>query len=86
MIVYYAVILSVLVFGSLAQFVNLSSTPIEVTLSDGTIKYKNHYGIFYPILFFIFVFVGGFRYYVDTDFGEYYRFWHRFCTFRMKSI
>lgn len=73
MIVYYAVILSVLVFGSLAQFVNSKATTNEVTLSDGTIKYKNHYGIFYPILFFIFVFVGGFRYYVGTDFGGYYK-------------
>lgn len=73
MIVYYAVILSVLVFGSLAQFVNSKATINEVTLSDGTIKYKNHYGIFYPILFFIFVFVGGFRYYVGTDFGGYYK-------------
>lgn len=73
MIVYYAVILSVLVFGSLAQFVNSKATINEVTLSDGTIKYKNHYGIFYPILFFIFVFVGGFRYYVGTDYGGYYK-------------
>lgn len=73
MIVYYAVILSVLVFGSLAQFVNSKATTNEVTLSDGTIKYKNHYGIFYPILFVIFVFVGGFRYYVGTDFGGYYK-------------
>lgn len=73
MIVYYGVILSVLVFGSLAQFVNSKATTDEIMLSDGTIKYKNHYGIFYPILFVIFVFVGGFRYYVGSDFGGYYK-------------
>lgn len=73
MVVYYCVIVAVIAFGLLAQFVNSGSEPIEILQSDGTIKYKNHYGIFYPILFFIFVFVGGFRYYVGTDFGGYYK-------------
>lgn len=73
MIVYYSVILLVLVLGAMAQFVNCSISPTEIIQSDGTIKYKNHYGIFYPILVFIFVFVSGFRYYVGTDFGGYYK-------------
>ena len=73
MIVYYSVILLVLFLGVMAQFVNSRAVPIEKTSSDGTIRYKNHYGIFYPLLFFIFVFVGGFRYYVGTDYGWYYK-------------
>ncbi|MDD6603194.1 MAG: EpsG family protein [Eubacteriales bacterium] len=73
MIVYYGVIIAVLVFGTSAQFVNSRAIPTERVSSDGTIRYKNHYGIFYPILVFIFIFVGGFRYYVGTDFGGYYK-------------
>lgn len=86
MIVYYAVILSVLVFGSLAQFVNSKAITNEVILSDGTIKYKNHYGIFYPIVFVIFVFVGGFRYYVGTDFGGYYKLYNYTWTEVVESF
>lgn len=73
MIVYYGVIIAVLVFGTLAQFVNSRAIPTERVSSDGTIRYKNHYGMFYPLLLFAFIFIGGFRYYVGTDYGWYYK-------------
>ena len=43
MIVYYGVIIAVLDFGTVAQFVNSRAIPTERVSSDGTIKYKNHY-------------------------------------------
>lgn len=73
MIVYYGVVISVLFFGMLAQYVNSKSKLTQTSLSEGEVKYKNNYGIFYFILFAVFVFVGGFRYYVGTDFGGYYK-------------
>lgn len=66
-------IITVIVLGLMAQFVNERSMPTEIVSSDGLVRYKNHYGFFYPLLFFAFVFVGGFRYYVGTDFGGYYK-------------
>lgn len=73
MLVYYSVIVLVIIFGLLAQYVNKRATLTEKVSSEVTISYKNHYGIFYPILIFIFAFVSGFRYYVGTDFGGYYK-------------
>ena len=67
MVVYYGMIITVVVLGLMAQFVNERSMPTEIVSSDGFVRYKNHYGFFYPLLFFAFVFVGGFRYYVGTD-------------------
>lgn len=66
-------IITVVVLGLMAQFVNERSMLTEIVSSDGFVRYKNHYGFFYPLLFFAFVFVGGFRYYVGTDFGGYYK-------------
>ena len=73
MVVYYGMIITVVVLGLMAQFVNERSMLTEIVSSDGFVRYKNHYGFFYPLLFFAFVFVGGFRYYVGTDFGGYYK-------------
>ena len=75
MIVYYSVIIAVLVFGTLAQDTNSKSRIEQSLLTEGAVSNKNHYGIFYFLLFAVFVFVGGFRYYVGTDFGAYYRFY-----------
>lgn len=73
MIVYYGVIIAVLVFGTLAQYINSQSKIQLSSPTEDVVGYKNHYGIFYFLLFAVFVFVGGFRYYVGTDFGAYYR-------------
>lgn len=71
--VYYFVILSVIVLGLLAQYVSKSRPVKEIVLANGEVIRKNHYSIFYYILVFIFCFVSGFRYYIGTDYGSYWK-------------
>ena len=56
MILYYGVVISVLFFGMLAQYVNSKSKLTQTSLSEGEVKYKNNYGIFYFLLFAVFCF------------------------------
>lgn len=73
MAVYYLVIISVAICGLLAQKTNTNSINKNKALANSASKYENHYGFFYILLIFIFIFVGGFRYYIGTDFGAYYK-------------
>lgn len=76
MIVYYTMIAAVVILGLFAQFFANSVPATERISKSGVLTMKNHYGIAYPLLFFVFCFVGGFRYYVGTDFGGYYKFYN----------
>lgn len=72
--VYYFLILFVLGVGTLAQINNNSLSVEEITETDRKVVRKNRYSIFYVLLFLVFVFIGGFRYYIGTDFGGYYKY------------
>ena len=56
MIVYYGVIIAVLVFGTLAQDINSQSKIQLSSPTEDVVGYKNHYGIFYFLLFAVFCF------------------------------
>ena len=73
MSVYYFLIAYLVVFGAFAQYYNAHNSAHELVSSDGQVWLKNHYSIFYFLIIAAFLFVGGFRYYVGTDYGAYYK-------------
>ena len=73
MIVYYSLIALIIVFGIAAQYLNSHKPAEEIIYPNGTVAIKNHYSFFYFFIVAAFLIIGGFRYYVGTDFGAYYK-------------
>lgn len=73
MTVYYSLIIFLIVFGAFAQYTNAHNPAHELVSASGKGITKNYYSFFYLLIIAAFLFIGGFRYYVGTDFGGYYK-------------
>ncbi len=74
MIKYYLFIFIVFLIGEIAQNYNRKYHMIyNIMSSKNNYNYKNIYGLSYVFLIISFVFMSGFRYYVGTDYGAYYK-------------
>lgn len=73
MTVYIFTIFSVVAIGLVAQIYNRRMVTTSVLDGNGVPFLENKYFIFKPLIVFILIFVSGFRYYVGTDYGGYYK-------------
>mgnify|MGYP002519367365 CR=1 FL=1 len=74
MIKYYLFIIIIFFIGEIAQNHNRKYHSIyNATNRKNNYSYKNVYGLAYGFLMLSFVFMSGFRYYVGTDYGAYYK-------------
>lgn len=76
MSVYFITLFSLLVLCFLVRYFDYKTLTLA---NNGTVKHTSTAKFFYILVFAVLVFVAGFRYYVGTDFGNYYLFYERYA-------
>lgn len=77
MSVYFITIFSVFVLCCLVRNFDYQTLTLR---NNGTIKHTSTAKLFYVFIFAVLVFVAGFRYYVGTDFGNYYLYYEKYAS------